>query len=225
MNHTEKELEKLKKDITKMWKLVLSQLQKSQQALFYNDLKLAQEIIEQEHKVNARELKLDHHTENYIALFSPVAIDLRLALSLIKISSSLERVGDYALSIAHQVMDGTCKEVNPQLLEDLALEEIYHIVIGMLSDSFVTLESGNTKMSKRIISRDKEVDFLYKNAFTTLTKYLEQHPDQIRCGLDMLLVLRKLERTGDQCTNIVEEIVFYMDAVVLKHKDIKDTTN
>ena len=71
---------------------------------------MAQEIVKREKLVNSFELKVDYNTENYIALYSPVAVDLRLVLSLIKISSMLERIGDYAAGIARHVLDGDCNE-------------------------------------------------------------------------------------------------------------------
>jgi len=223
MKQSEKELLALKEEVSQMWKLVQSQLQKATQAFFNNDIELAQEVVNRENMVDAFELKVDYNTENYIALYSPVAVDLRLALSLIKISSMLERIGDYALGIARHVIDGECKEVAPQLLEDLKMEKVFDIVIAMLSDSFVILESENTKMSKRILAKDKDVNKCYRNSLDVLTSYMEQHSDDIRCGLKILLLIRKLERIGDQCSNIIEEIVFYVDAKVLKHRGLKKT--
>src|SRR5690606_30248515 len=127
----------------------------------------------------------------------------------IKISTMLERIGDYATGIARHVLDGDCNELDPKLVEDLKLEKTFDIVITMLSDSYVALEAENTKMAKRILSRDKEVNVSYRNSLNVLTSHLEQHTDQIRCGLKLLLLIRKLERIGDQCSNIIEEIVFY----------------
>ena len=220
MNHTEKELFALKEEVGQMWKLVMSQLQKAQQSFFTGDLDLAQEIVNREKLVNTFELKVDYNTENYIALYSPVAVDLRLVLSLMKISSILERIGDYAAGIARHVLDGDCNELDTKLMTDLKIEQIFDIVTVMLSDSFVALESENTKSAKRILSKDEEVNISYRNSLNLLTSHLETHPHQIYCGLKILLLIRKLERIGDQCSNIIEEIVFYVDAKVLKHKGI-----
>ncbi len=200
-----------------MWKLVLSQLEKAKQSFLNGDLELAREVVSREKRVDAFELKIDCDCENYIALYSPVAIDLRLVLSLIKISITLERIGDFAEGIARHVMDDDCNNIAPELLEDLQLERVFDILTIMLSESFVALESENTKLSGRILAKDEEVNKCYHNSLNILTSYLEQHTEEIRCGLKILLVIRKLERIGDQCSNIVEEIVFYVDAKVLKH--------
>jgi phosphate transport system protein len=217
MKHTEKELQALKEEVSQMWKLVLSQLEKAKQSFLTSDIEVAREIVSREKRVDAFELKIDSDCENYIALYSPVAVDLRLVLSLIKISITLERIGDFAESIARHVIDDNCSQLSPQIIEELQVEKIFDTLITMLSDSFVALESENTRISGKIMSKDSEIDTLYRNSLDILTHYLHGNSADIHCGLKMILLIRKLERIGDHCSNIVEEIVFYVDAKVLKH--------
>jgi len=221
MKHTEKELQLLKEEVSQMWKLVLSQLEKSKQAFFSNDIDQAREVISREKRVDVFELKIDSDCENYIALYSPVAVDLRLVLSLIKISNTLERIGDFAEGIVRHVIEDDCKKVTTQVLEELQLEKMFDTLIFMLSNSYVALESENTKISGKILAKDDEIDALYHDSVNILTKYMQEEPEFIRCGLRLLLLIRKLERIGDHCSNIVEEIVFYVDAKVLKHGHIQ----
>lgn len=222
MKHTEREMLVLREEITQMWKLVISQLEKAKQSFMNNDIELAREIAGREKRVDAFELKIDSDCENYIALYSPVAIDLRLTLSIIKISNTLERIGDFAVGIARHVIDDDCNKPDPKLIEDLQIEKMFDTLIGMLSDGFVALESENTRISGKIIGKDEEVDEIYHRAIDVLTGYLQGNTAFIRCGLKLLLVIRKLERIGDHCSNIVEEIVFYVDAKVLKHSGQKN---
>jgi len=218
MKHTEKEMKSLREDINQMWKLVISQLEKAKQAFLTGDIDLAREIASREKRIDAYELKIDSDCENYIALYSPVAVDLRLVLSLMKISSTLERIGDFAEGIARHVITDECNSLlGTQLIEELQIEEMFDMVISMLSDGFVALESENTKISGKIMAKDDHVDEIYHNALTVLTTHLQNNPAQIYCGLKTMLLMRKLERIGDHCNNIVEEIVFYVDAKVLKH--------
>jgi phosphate transport system protein len=221
MKHTENELQILKEEVSQMWLLVLSQLEKSKQAFLNHDLELAREIASREKRVDAFELKIDSDCENYIALYNPVAVDLRLVLSLIKISNTLERIGDFCESIALHVIDDDCHMLDGQIIDELQIEKIFDTVIAMLSDCYAALETENTKMSGKILMKDNEVDTLYRNAIDVLSDYLQQHAELIRCGLKLMLVVRKLERIGDHCSNIVEEIVFYIDAKVLKHSKTK----
>ena len=223
MKHTEKELQALKEEVSQMWKLVLSQLEKAKQAFMNSDIELAREIASREKRVDAFELKIDSDCENYIALYSPVAVDLRLVLSLIKISNTLERIGDFTESIARHVIEGDCNKVSPQIIEELQLEKMFESLISMLSDSFVALESENTKISGKILSKDDEIDTIYHNSLDILSKFIveDSQLQKVRCGLKLMLLIRKLERIGDHCSNIVEEIVFYVDAKVLKHGEKK----
>ncbi|MDR1436760.1 MAG: phosphate signaling complex protein PhoU [Candidatus Symbiothrix sp.] len=225
MKHTEIELQALKEEVSNMWMLVLSQLEKAKQSFLNGDVELAREIVSREKRVDAFELKIDSDCENYIALFSPVAIDLRLVLSLIKISITLERIGDFAEGIARHVIDEDCNRFNPQVLEELQVEKMFDTLITMLSDSFVALESENTRISGKIMSKDNEVDLLYRNSLDILSLYLRENTEDIRCGLKLMLLIRKLERIGDHCGNIVEEIVFYVDAKVLKHTGKKQLSS
>jgi phosphate transport system protein len=217
MKHTEKELQILKEEISDMWKLVLSQLEKAKQSFLTGDIELAREIASREKRVNAFELKIDSDCENYIALYSPVAVDLRLVLSMIKISSTLERIGDFCESIARHILENECNNVESKLREEMQIENMFDILISMLTDCFVALDSENTKMSGKILAKDDEIDNLYAKSIELLTEYLQKNPAVIKCGMKILLVIRKLERIGDHCSNIVEEIVFYIDAKVLKH--------
>ena len=215
----------LKEEVSQMWKLVLSQLEKAKQSFLNNDIELAREVVSREKRVDAFELKIDSDCENYIALYSPVAVDLRLVLSLIKISSTLERIGDFSESIARHVIENDCDKIPPQIIEELQLEKVFETLISMLSDSYVALESENTKISGKILAKDDEIDMMYYNSVDILTNFIIENEkseqllsaQKVRCSLKLMLLIRKLERIGDHCSNIVEDIVFYVDAKVLKH--------
>ena len=217
MKHTEKELTLLRDEVSQMWGLVLSQLEKARQAYMNNDAELAREVASREKRVDTYELKIDSDCENYIALFGPVAIDLRLVLSLIKISGTLERTADFADGIARQVISGSCMAIPDSLKEDLRIDKMFATVISMLSDCFVALESENTKLSGHILAKDDIVDEILHDDKRVLAEYIQQDPQQALPALETMLVLRKIERIGDHCGNIVEEIVFYIDAKILKH--------
>ena len=217
MKHTELEIQELKTQVKQMWNLVVAQLSKSQKALLENNTTLALEVISQEKRVNAYELKIESDCENYIALYSPVAVDLRLALTLIKISNTLERIGDFAEGIARYTISQECNAIDTKILEDLGIEKMMDIVLEMLLDGYIAFETENTKLTEKILSLDIQVDELYKNGFFILTEYLNTQEKNAMCALKLIILLRKIERIGDHCNNIIEDIVFYVDAEVLKH--------
>lgn len=223
MKQTDLELLALRRDLDEMWKLVISQMEKTKTAFIKHDIELAHEVISREKRVNAFDSKIDSDCENYIALYAPVAIDLRLVLSLIKISNTLERIGDFAEGIARQILEKDYPQLEDKLLEDLQVARMFDIVNKMLVECYIALESENTKLAGRILATDNQVDQLYHDSMPILAQYINAHPELAVFGLKTLLVIRKLERVGDHCSNIIEEIVFYIDAQVLKHTQVKET--
>lgn len=219
MKHSEQELLILKDEVIEMWKFVISQLEKSKKALLFDDIELAREIISREKRVDLFELKIESDCENHIALYCPVAIDLRLVLSLIKITSSLERIGDFTEGIARHVVQENCSILTPHLVEELKLETMFDLVIGMLTDTYALFNSAKTEVYGKILCKDDDVDEIYKKSFNTITQHLINNPLMIRNGLELILLVRKLERIGDYCSNLVEDVVFYVDAKVLKHSN------
>lgn len=217
MKHSENEIQLLKYEVKDMWQLVILQVKKAQNSILNNDCNTALEILENEKKVNTFELKIVEQCENYIALYSPVAIDLRLTLSLIRISNELERISDFTTSIANFILKKEFKKNCAYILNKLKVESIFDILISMLLDGYVAFDTEQTKAASKIILKDEKVDEIFHNAFDTLTLHISQYPEDTRFVLKILLILKNLERLGDHHNNIVEEIVFFVDAKVLKH--------
>ena len=218
MKHKEQELIAIKEELGQMWRLVISQTEKAKAAFLHHDIELALEIVRSEKRVNAYELRVERACENYIALFNPVAIDLRLILSILKISITLERIADYAEGVAREVIDKDCIPLETTLLEELELEKMFSMILNMLTDCYAAYISENSNSSGKILLKDKKVNEIYHNSFQILENYLLENPNQVKCALRWILLIRKLERVGDHCSNIVEEIVFFLEAKVLKHR-------
>lgn len=224
MKHTETELLELKKQISQMWELVQTQLKNSKEALLNTDLDLAVKVTSNEKRVNAFELKIDSDCENYIALFSPVAIDLRLVLSILKINKTLERIGDFAEGIARFVLTSEDNELkHKELIVNLKIEQMMQLVEDMLDKAFSALTEENTAQANVVFSTDRRIDTLYDEAVDQLVEYVRKNVEEARYVLQLLTVLRKIERCGDHCDNIMEEIVFYLDAKVVKHQSLNKT--
>jgi len=126
----------MKEEVALMREMVIVQLEKAKRAFFDNDLDLAREIISREKRVDILELKIDGDVEEYIALYTPKAIDLRLAVSLKKTCFALERIGDYAEGIARYVLDNDAEKLTFQQIEELQLEKMFDTVIIMLTNCF-----------------------------------------------------------------------------------------
>ena len=167
--------------------------------------------------MNAFELKIDSDIEDFIALYNPVAVDLRFALAMLKINNNLERIGDYADSIARFVARNNLTEEDKQLFNVLELKEMYDQVLHMFSTTHKALENSDASLAKSVIDKDDLLDSLNQKALDKLAEYAKNNPSAIRFCLEIAAILRKLERTGDHIINLAEETVFYIDAEVLKH--------
>lgn len=221
MKHAESELIEIKNSISEMWKLVINQFIKSKQALLTNNHDLARVVISTEKRVNAFELKIDRDCENYIALYAPVAVDLRLVLSLLKINKTLERIGDFAAGISRYVLIFEENERHLELLKTMQIDAMMSYVEVMLEKSLESITNENTTLAGFVFSTDNKVDTLYRGAMQEIAKFVKANIDDVQFALYLVIILRKIERSGDHCNNIMEEIVFYIDAKVLKHQKQK----
>lgn len=216
------ELEELGLEVDQMWSLVYSQLEQARAAVLGMDRGIAQQIIVRERRVDAFELKIDSDAEDFIALYNPVAVDLRFALAMLKINSDLERIGDYADGIARFVRDCDADAIDPQLLSTLKLDSMFGAVLGMLAELQDALRKEDPVKATAVVPKDELLDRINQASSGILAAYAREHVDAIPLCLGLGAVIRKLERTGDHLTNIAEEIVFYIDAKILKHKDARD---
>ncbi len=214
----ESELVDLRREVNEMWTLVYNQLSCAGEAVLTFDRELAQQVIIREKRVNAFELKIDCDAEDAIALYNPVAIDLRFVLAMLKINTNLERLGDFAEGIARFVVHCDKEELDEDLLYELRLKEMVDQVLYMCDTAKKALNEESVELALSVFGKDNLLDEINANVSTILATYLENHKEDIRTCLDLADVFRKLERSGDHITNLAEEIVFYIDAEVLKHQ-------
>ena len=213
----ENELLNIKTEVNDMWQLVYQQLNNAYKSVLEVNMELADKVILREKRVNAFELRIDSDIEDFIALYNPVAVDLRFALAMLKINTNLERIGDYADSIARFVIRTELKPENKALFAELQLEDMFDMVLHMLSTTYDALQKQDISLAKSIFDKDETLDILNKNAIETLATYAHEHPEEIKLCLEIAGIFRKLERAGDHINNLAEETVFYIDAEVLKH--------
>ncbi len=217
MRHLEQELNTLRQDILDMWRLVISQVSKSGEAILSFDKDLAMQVSMREKRVDAYELKIDSFCENIIALHQPVAVDLRFVLAILKINSNLERIADFAYGISRLLIHYPTLTMDGELIQKTNLREMIEAVKTMLTQGLDALESENSSIAAAIFSEDNQVDNINQEAAKIIAAYIEQNPDRAYECLQFISVFRKMERIGDHCSNIAEEIFFYLDAKILKH--------
>jgi len=217
MSHLDTELRLLNEDILELMYKVISQLEKCKKALLEFDIELAEDINLNEKRVDAMELSIDRHCENILALFNPVAIDLRFVLAAIKINSDLERLGDHANSIAKYLMEfgesidsDLIKKMEVDVMFDNSIEMLHHV-----SNAFI---NEDTIQARKVFSMDKTLNKIHKESSARIKKISEDKDVDLQVLLYLFSIISKLERVGDLSKNTAEEIVFFIEAKVLKHK-------
>ncbi|BEG98339.1 phosphate signaling complex protein PhoU [Bacteroides sedimenti] len=218
----ESELVQLKKEVDEMWTLVYNQLDRASEAVLTLNKEMAQQVIVREKRVNAFELKIDSDVEDIIALYNPVAVDLRFVLAMLKINTDLERLGDFAEGLARFVVKCEEPALDPDLIKELRLEEMFMQVLSMLETAKQALTEESLEIATSVFAKDNLVDEINSSATKILVNYIGKNPDSLPLCLNLISVFRKLERSGDHINNLAEEIVFYIDAKVLKHQGKTD---
>ncbi|MEZ5014326.1 MAG: phosphate signaling complex protein PhoU [Chitinophagales bacterium] len=220
MSQIDNPVHKIKGDLSEMFQLVSKQLTKAQQALQKFDKDLAREVIQIERRVNGEELQIDRAAENFIALYAPVAIDLRFVLAVLKINNNLERIGDIAEGISKYILE-TEKNFDAGLTESCNVQPMFEAAIRMLNDTQTAFDNEDTNIARKIFKYDDYLDHINMEAIQILSDMVKKDPSKVGDALYIISIIRKLERIGDQLKNIAEEIIFYIEAKVLKHAERK----
>lgn len=220
MSKLDNELKDLKDEVVQMCELTFSQLSKSLSSLLNFDKDLAREVLMVEKRVNSAELKIDRDCEDIFAIYSPVAIDLRFLLAVLKINTNLERIGDIAEGIANLIID-TEKPFSQELLDNTKVVEMFGEALQIVEEIMDAFEKEDSAIARGIFKRDEFLDKVNMNANNLIVDYVKSHPEEIRPALNVLSIIRRLERVGDQAENIAEEIIFFIEAKVIKHTSKK----
>lgn len=209
-------IEPIKKTLQEMFDEVLKQIIKSKSAIDTLDKNLAIEIIEIEPLIDQKEIELNEACEEFIAMYNPVADDLRCIMAINNITPSIERIGDIIEKIARYV-----KKYNDPLPYDLqekfSIDELYETIITMYQKARKSFFDQSTSEIQDILDEDKKINKLNKKAKKTVLELIQNYPDKSVQSINLLLIISKIERIGDLIKNIAEEIAFYVDAKIIKH--------
>lgn len=222
--HLETEIKLLKDNILELMFLVKNQLEKGQKALDNFDEELAHEIMANEKRVDSLELTIDRDCEELLALHNPVAVDLRFVMASFKVNSDLERIGDHANSIAKYIVDFG-RPIEKDTLNKMRMGEMYDTSIKMMSNVFNAFITEDTELARKVFRLDKTLNQINREVSEVTADLIVNDIEQTQNYLYLFSIIRKLERVGDLTKNIAEELIFYMEAKVLKHKKMKTRNN
>jgi phosphate transport system protein len=212
--HFQKELEELKEYLLKMAAMVEGAIRDSVQSLVKRDSNLAQKIIEGEDRINKMEIAIDEMCLKLLALRQPMAVDLRFITSTMKITTDLERMGDQAVNISERAI---ALSQEPQLKPYIDLPRMAEITQSMVKDVLNAFVNRDSKLARSVCERDDLVDGLNEQVMRELLTYMISDTKTISRAAHLMIVARCLERIADHATNIAEDVIFMVDALVIKH--------
>ena len=184
------------------------------EALLERDADKAREVIQNDRAIDNMEMEIEEQCVNLLALQQPMARDLRMLTSALKIANDLERVGDHAVNIAQsaeRLAEARAIAPEPEIVEMARLSR------EMLSDALEAFIRGDAQAGREVCLRDDKVDALHKSVFRILLTHMMEDPHTIGAGMELFLVSRNLERVADLATNIGEDVVFLVEGTSIKH--------
>ncbi len=213
-NHFEAELQTLRNQLLTMGGMVEERVHRAVQALIHRRDEDAQRIIASDKDVNDLQMAIDDRCLRLLATQTPLASDLRLITSAMKINADLERIGDQAVNIAENAM---VLIPLPPLKPLIDIPRMARVAEKMIRDALDAFVARDAALARDVLGRDDEVDELKDQVFRELLTYMMADPGTIQRALALILVSRNLERIADHATNIAEDVIFIAEAKDVRH--------
>ncbi len=213
--HFHYEIDRLQKKLLTIGSMVEDRVRKACSVIESEDVELARQIIKSDWEIDELEMEIEEECLKIMALYQPVARDLRFLVTVIKINSEMERIGDYAALIAKRVkrisrVDNHAFPFN--------FREMTDKVINELKMSIDALVDRNVGLAKQIFTLDQEVNALRSKGYRMIISEMNSQPEHTTSLLNFYLVIRHLERIADRATNIAEDIIYMVDGDIVRKK-------
>jgi phosphate transport system protein len=212
--HFGEEIEELKQRLLIMGGLAEDRLSFAVQALVERDRHLIATVVRGDEAINTLQLEIDDRCFKLLALHQPMAIDLRVIVSALKINSDLERVGDLAVNVAEAAERYLAHAPVKPLID---LPRMAAMAQQMLHDALDAFVSRDAEAAQAVLTQDDDLDGLKNQIFRELLTYMLGDPRKIEPGIELILISRHLERVGDHATNIAEDVIFIVEARDVRH--------
>lgn len=202
----DRDLEGIQARIMKMGGLVEAAIMESAHSLETRDIELAEKVREGDAAIDGLEQLINEETARLLALRSPTAVDLRVVLTVMKISANLERIGDYAKNIAKRT--GVLVQIPPVNGSAAALRRMAREVELMLKDALDSYIQRDAELANDVIQRDREVDQMYNALFREILTFMMEDHRNITACMHLHFIAKNIERMGDHVTSIAEQVVY-----------------
>lgn len=213
------ELDQLKTSVLEMGGLVEEQLRAAMNAMLSFDTAQAEQVVENDQRVNEMEKAIDEECSTIIVRRQPAASDLRLLVAVIKLTTDLERIGDEASKIARQAL--RMAEVGASPSKFIEIRHIGNQVVGMLRESLDAFTRLDVETAMSVVLNDREVDAEYRSALRSLITFMMEDPREIGAVLNEMWALRALERIGDHASNVAEQVIYLARGTDVRHQPIE----
>jgi len=215
--HLHREIDELKKKIRAMSSDVQEAIEEAVQALNQRDVQRAEKVIQRDAAIDQLELEIEEDCLKILALYNPVAHDLRFVVAVLKINNDLERMADQAVNIAERAISLAAID---RIIIPKDLAELADVIQGMLKNVLQALMQMDTKLAREVIQTDDQADAIHRQMYQLVKQNMREHPDQIECQINIISISRNLERIADQITNIAEDIVYLVEGNLVRHSEI-----
>ena len=215
--HFHKELEKIKKRILSLGSIVEDRVRMSIKAIETRDAGIARKIINGDYEIDGMEVEIEEECLKILALYQPVAVDLRFIATVIKINSELERIADEAVNIARGVNYLSKRKQDFDF--DVDFSEMVDKTQFMLKRSLDAFVNLDTDIAVNVCILDDEVDKMNGEVHLLVKNAVQNNPELGEHLINLLLISRHLERIADHATNIAEEIIYLVDGEIVRHEN------
>jgi phosphate transport system protein len=214
----DEELMALRTMLFEMSDLVDEQVAGAIDAVANCDIEMARRVRERDDEVDAYELKIDHQCERILALYTPVAVDLRLIISAVKVNTDLERIGDHAKNLAKntQALDKCSDLIKKTRIRDMADEA--RTVMHEAQDAF---QKQDRVLARQVLAHDRHIDRLHEETISTIADMLKADPSRAREMVHLVNMSKSVERIADHAKNIAERVVFLVEGIDIRHRDLE----
>ncbi len=213
--HLSRAIEALKKKVLILATLVEESVAQAVKSVEMGDTSLAEKVISNDNQIDLMEIDVEEECLKILALYQPVAVDLRFIVSVLKLNSDLERIGDLAVKIAERTVFLANIDDEHRLSPDFT--RMYECASLMLRKSLDSLIRLDVNIANEVTKIDDELDALNREMCLKAREGIIKHPEHLDQYLNFIIISRSLERIGDHATNIAEDVVYMAEAKIIRH--------
>lgn len=211
----DRQVDKLKEGLADLGDVVQKSVDDAVAALLKRDAVLAQAVIDGDRLIDQMEVDMEEECLKVLALYQPVAVDLRLIISILKINNDLERIGDLSVSLAERA---AYLASHPEVEIPSEFEGMSLTARRMLAMSLHALLHLDGREAYRVCALDEEVDEAHRRIYPTLEKAIMEHPEHTEALLRVTSISRFMERIADHATNIAEDVLYLLEGTIVRHR-------